>query len=72
MPKINAKSKVKDLTAEQIVKMMMEVWEEALKNLTVEQIDLKFANNICERYEDRISKLEEEVHKLKVKGITTA
>jgi len=72
MPKINPKNKAKDLSIEQIVNMMRDVWKDLLKNLTAEEIDLKYANNLCKRYEERISKLEREVHKLQVKGITSA
>lgn len=50
-----------------LVQFMMETWNDAIKKLTIEEIDLKYVNHHYELMEKRFELIEKEIHLLKKK-----
>ena len=49
------------MSPEELVKFMMETWKDTVKNLTIEELDLKFVNQHYDQIERRLTTLEKKV-----------
>ena len=67
MKKIKKEDKSKKIvmSPEELVKFMMETWNDAVKNLTIEELDLKFVNQHYDHIERRLKALEKRVFKIR-------
>ena len=65
-------AKLKDkitMTPKELVDFMQETWKSSIKNLTVEELDLKYSSALHNQFAERISALERDVQTLKLKSI---